>query len=136
MATQKDTTLALINTNIVSAKTPKISPADHREVSLAIVDCIDNRFIRAGTQQLQRNRNPDQKFTITFDQINTPFYTVVWGISTPTIGISWANCANNVTIKDKGTSSFDVLMRSYDWLTPADTSLTFEYALFRIAEPT
>jgi hypothetical protein len=136
MATQKDTTLALINSKIVSPKTPKISPADHREVSLAIVDCIDNRFIRAGTQLLQRDRNPDQKFTITFNEINTPYYTVVWGISTPTIGISWENCANYITIKNKGTTSFEVLMRSYNYPTPANTSLTFEYALFRVAEPT
>lgn len=135
MATQKDTTLALINANIVSPKTPKISPADHREVSLAIVDCIDNRFIIAGTQVLARQIFADAKFTVVFSTIDTTEYTVVWGISTPTVG-TWANCANTVMIKDKGTSSFDVLMRSYDYNLPTPVNLTFEYALFRIAEPT
>lgn len=134
MATQKDTTIALINANIVSPKTPKISPADHREVSLAIVDCIDNRFIIAGTQVLARNTNRDQKFTIVFSTIDTTEYTVMWGISTTTIG-TYVNCANIVMIKDKGTSSFDVLMRAYDGLN-SSVNLTFEYALFRIAEPT
>ena len=134
MATQKDTTLALINAKIVSPKTPKISPADHREVSLAIVDCIDNRFIIAGTQLLARTTAADQKFTIAFNTIDTPYYTVVWGISTPTIG-TYVNCANHVMIKDKGTTQFDVLMRSRDGLN-ASVNLTFEYALFRVTEPT
>ena len=68
MATQKDTTLALINTNIVN-KPAKISPADHRAVSLAIVDCIDNRFIIAGTQALVRTAAYDQIFTIIFNTV-------------------------------------------------------------------
>ena len=133
MATQKDTTLALINANIVSPKTPKISPADHREVSLAIVGCIDNRFIIAGTQVLARLAQYDQKFTVTFNTIDTTLYTVVWGISTPTIG-TYVNCANNITIKDKGTTQFDVLMRARD-RPNIPVNLTFEYALFRVTEP-
>ena len=134
MASQKDTVLALINTNIVSGKTPKISPADHRQVSLAIVDCIDNRFLIAGTQVLARAASDDQIFTIVFNTINETEYTVVWGISTATVG-TYVNCANNIMIKDKGTSSFDVLMRAYD-RPNVPVNLTFEYALFRIAEPT
>ena len=131
MATQKDTTLALINTNIVN-KPAKISPADHRAVSLAIVDCIDNRFLIAGTQALVRNTSYDQKFTIIFNAIDTVDYTVMYSISTTTV--AWQNAANYITIKDKGLSSFDVLMRARDGNAPAN--ITFEYALFRTAEPT
>jgi len=131
MATQKDTTLALINTNIVSPKTPKISPADHRAVSLAIVDCIDSRFIIAGTQALVRTGAADQKFTIIFNTIDTVEYTVMHSISTTTVFVN--NAANYITIKDKGLSSFDVLMRAFDGNAPAN--LNFEYALFRVSEP-
>jgi len=131
MATQKDTTLALINTKIVN-KPSKISPADHREVSLAVVDCIDNRFIIAGTQTMVRTSAYDQKFTVIFNTIDTINYTVMYSISATTININ--NASNYITIKDKGTTSFDVLMRSVHGNTPAN--FTFEYALFRITEPT
>tara|TARA_R110000868_G_scaffold119343_7_gene316174 strand:- start:8784 stop:9179 length:396 start_codon:yes stop_codon:yes gene_type:complete len=130
MATQKDTTLALINTNIVN-KPAKISPADHRAVSLAIVDCIDNRFIIAGTQALVRTAAYDQIFTIIFNTVDTINYNVVFSISSSTV--AWQNAANYITIKDKGTASFNVLMRAVDGNAPAN--ITFEYALFRTSEP-
>ena len=130
MATQKATTLALINTNIVN-KPAKISPADHREVSQAMVGCIDNRFLIAGTQALVRTNTADQKFTITFNAIDTVEYTVVYSISSPTSNAN--NAANFITIKDKGTSQFDVLMRAVDQTPTAN--ITFEYALFRTSEP-
>ena len=130
MATQKATTLALINTNIVN-KPAKISPADHREVSQAMVGCIDNRFLIAGTQALVRINTPDQKFTIVFNAIDTINYTVVYSISSATVFAN--NAANFITIKDKGTTQFDVLMRSVSQTPTAN--ITFEYALFRTSEP-
>ena len=130
MATQKATTLALINTNIVN-KPAKISPADHREVSQAMVGCIDNRFLIAGTQALVRINTPDQKFTIVFNAIDTINYTVVYSISSATVFAN--NAANFITIKDKGTTQFDVLMRSVNQTPTAN--ITFEYALFRTSEP-
>jgi|688.fasta_scaffold01359_32 hypothetical protein len=130
MATQKATTLALINTNIVN-KPAKISPADHREVSQAMVGCIDNRFLIAGTQALVRIDTPDQKFTIVFNAIDTINYTVVYSISSATVFAN--NAANFITIKDKGTTQFDVLMRSVNQTPTAN--ITFEYALFRTSEP-
>lgn len=130
MATQKATTLALINTNIVN-KPAKISPADHREVSQAMVGCIDNRFIIAGTQALVRTSAADQKFTIIFNTIDTVNYTVIYSISSATVFAN--NAANYITIKDKGTTQFDVLMRAVSQTPTAN--LVFEYALFRTSEP-
>lgn len=130
MATQKATTLALINTNIVN-KPAKISPADHREVSQAIVGCIDNRFLLAGTQTLIRTSAADQKFTIIFNTVDTIEYNVVYSISTPS-ALPYS-AANYITIKDKGTASFDVLMRAVS--QNPQGNITFEYALFRISEP-
>jgi len=121
---------ALINTNIVN-KPAKISPADHREVSQAMVGCIDNTFLIAGTQALVRINTPDQKFTIVFNAIDTINYTVVYSISSATVFAN--NAANFITIKDKGTTQFDVLMRSVSQTPTAN--ITFEYALFRTSEP-
>jgi hypothetical protein len=131
MATQKATTLALINTNLATAKTPKISPADHREVSQAMVGCIDNRFLIAGTQALVRTSAANQKFTIIFNTIDTPIYTVIYSISSATVNAN--NAANYITIKDKGITQFDVLMRAVNQTPTAN--ITFEYALFRTSEP-
>jgi hypothetical protein len=96
-----------------------------------MVGCIDNRFLIAGTQALVRIDTPDQKFTIVFNAIDTINYTVVYSISSATVFAN--NAANFITIKDKGTTQFDVLMRSVNQTPTAN--ITFEYALFRTSEP-
>lgn len=124
----------LITTNLASGKDPKIAPADHRPVTLGIIDYIDNRVLTgnngvvfAGSQTFQTGL-ADNRIQVDFGtELATPAYTVIGCITSTGIGPdkplkSWM-------VSDRTTTSFILLLRQVTGGQPL-TTLTFEYMLF------
>jgi hypothetical protein len=124
----------LITTNLASGKDPKISPADHRPVSLEIIDYIDNRVLKgnngvvfAGSKNFQTG-NADDRILVEFGTgVATPDYTVIGCITSTSVGSN--KPVKFWMVSDKTTTSFILLLRQVGG-APAVTSLTFEYMLF------
>ena len=130
---RKTSIQTLIDTNLATGKTPKISPADHRVVAQEIVDYIDNTVLTttqgvafAGSYNFSTNGAADYKFTVTLGTtVATPDYVVIGCITSAISNTN--NCRYFYTIKDRGVSQFDLLLRARN---PATANLTFEYLLF------
>lgn len=135
MGIRKDSIQTAIDTNLASGKTPKISPADHREVAQGIVNFIDNRIVTntqgaifAGSHQFQTGGVSDIKVTIPLGTTinNSDSDYIVVGCLTSTTTAS-ENCRYFYTIRNRTTTQFDLLLRA---INPASANLTFEYLLY------
>lgn len=124
----------LINTNLATAKTPKISPADHRPVAQGIINYIDNRFLTnpqgaifAGSQVLGTIGGVDYEIPILFNTtIDILDYIVIGCITCP---IAHTNNARNFwMVRDRSTTQFTLLLRNVNPVAPT-AALTFEYLL-------
>ena len=125
---------ASIDTNLASGKPGKITPTDHREVAQGIINYIDNRILTnaqgsifAGSYSFTTAANtPDYRFTVPLGTtVDDPDYIVVGCITSATASTN--NCRYFHTIKNRGTTSFELLLRA---INPAASNLTFEYLLF------
>lgn len=132
---RKESIQTLINTNLATAKTPKISPADHRPVAQGIINYIDNRFLTntqgvvfAGSYTIGTNvGGADYEFTVPFGTtIDSVDYIVVGCITSTTVGTN--NCRFSWMVRDRSTAQFTLLLRALNPATPTST-LTFEYLL-------
>lgn len=123
----------LIETNLSSSKSPKISPADHRPISLEIVDYIDNRVLTgnngvvfAGSMNF-RTGNADDRIPVEFGtDVGVPDYTVIGCITSTGLGTDKA--CKSWMVSDKTTTSFVLLLRQVS--NSVNQNLTFEYMLF------
>jgi hypothetical protein len=125
----------LIDTNLATAKTPKISPTDHRPVAQGIINYIDNRFltntqgvIYAGSYNIGTNvGGPDYEPVVSFGTtVDSTDYIVVGCITSVTAHnynsrFAWM-------VRDRTTTQFTLLLRAINPVTPT-SALTFEYLL-------
>lgn len=135
----------LIETNLSSSKDPKISPADHRPISLGIIDYIDNRVLTGNNGVVFGGSvtlplawpyadyyagygTPDGKVPVVFGtQVATPNYTVIGCLTATVLGDY--NSRYFWMVSERTTTSFQLLLRAKYIMRPAP-SLTFEFILF------
>ncbi len=125
----------LINTNLATAKTPKISPADHRPVAQGIVNYIDNRFLTntqgvifAGSQVLGTLGTAyDYSIPVPFNTtIDILDYVVIGCITCPVVHTN--NTRYYWMVRDRSTTQFTLLLQAR-YAATATAALTFEYLL-------
>ena len=131
---RKNSIQSLIDTNLASGKPTKITSADHNEVAKDIINFIDNRIITntqgsifAGSYAFFAANAHNYRFLVTFGTtINTsPDYVVVGCITSQTQSTN--NCRYFYTIKNRTTTSFELLLRA---VSPSTAHLVFEYLLY------
>lgn len=130
---RKQSIQTLIDTNLASGKTPKISPADHVPVAKGIINYIDNRILTrpdglifAGTSDTWTLGSHDYQKTILFNtSVDITDYVVIGCLISTTRGDT--NCRYFWQARDKTTTQFTLnLFARY----PQPCSLSFEYILF------
>ncbi len=125
-------TKALIAKNLKGGE-PKITPEMHAETSIAILDCMDTRFLTSGRQGITVAAVPDESFSIGLNPwVKTSNYLVVFSIFTA----SRDDLAPRRywTIGSKSTSNFIIQYRipkSQEW-SGSSTTFVFEYILFSL----